>query len=616
MKALNAHLFHSIKSTPMSVAGGKNDLINPKIYLKILNYNLDQRKIKIYTVLAEISKVISTRLLSPDNMDFYAGGNRYALQLDADQILNFDHVQKIDVSSYKDTFYDPDWGFAFNQRDAELKLRESNFGLKFVNSILHYLSIYNQLNRFTLFGKMLINEVNKNVSLVTGTGLNGMIFASTLSPNPSYPPSQFIRNIYNLVGQGGLKEAEFDKRVDQLERAAARIEDSSIGTLEKRLFNPLFDSFFDEWGGNLYGFTGKYIDELNTFRVLCEHITLEIDAIADLIFESKKELSSPDASTSPDNPLFELLGVLCDVCVNHLTYLAHVVTNTYFGLNVKAEDDRLEVDDVKRRIINSVSSFLHNLHLNSGYSKDATPTASQAYDMIQTANYYGLFILSQFAEDTNTLVNGGQFSGLAGFVKSVIGSSPDKLLVAVQCYTLLIKIHPDSFNSMDLETLLSHLKNPQLSDSDYRSICQFLVACCDSPRLRKTVATQQTLNAIVSCKRFLDRPSFLQMSYYQGEQRDSEFCNWIWTLNVMIHAFGPLKENTGSVDAILSFVRAYMNRILSVLGFQFVNVDINQPNSRLVIDADIRSRNECFRSTAYVEELELTLTLIDLLINE
>lgn len=615
MRVLNAHLFDSTKSVKPQAGSGKVDAINPKIYLKIMNYNLEMKRLRIYSFLSDAFKVVSQRLLSAESLDYYGGASRFNPEFESEQLVKLDAVNKIDASSHKEAFYDPQWGFAINQRDAELKLRESNLGLKFTNTILHYLGIYNQLNRLTLFGKMLVTEVNKNVSLVTGTGLNGMLFASTLSANPSYSPSQFVRNLYKMLGENGLRSDDIHKRIDQLRSAAEGIEDSQISTLEKRLFNPLFDSKFDEWAGNLYGFSGKFSDKLNTFRVIVENLAPEIDNISDLIIESKKDLSVADASISPENPLFEILEMLSDIAINHLSYLAHIVTNMYFGIEAKTMEDSQELTDVVRRIINSVSGFLYNLHLNSVYTKDATQTATQAYKTILMANYFALFTLSQFSEDSYVSVPKAYYTGLNAFLKLVISESQEQLEVAVQCYTLLVKIQPDVFNATDLEVLLSHLKNAQLADGAYRAICGFLVTGLGLPKLKKQIATQQTLNVINSCSRFFDRPSFWQMTYYKGEQRDPEFCNWLWTLNVVIHAFGPLKEATGSLDPILAFVRTYLNRILSVLGFQMVNLDLGQTSTR-VLDGDVRTRNECFRSTAYVEELELTLTLLDLLFCE
>jgi hypothetical protein len=615
MRVLNAYLFDSTKSMNPQKVRGKEDAINPKIYLKIMNYNLDPRKLRVYSFLYELSKVISQRLLTSQNMENYGSGNQLALEMDSDQILNFESVIQTEINMHKESFYDPEWGYTFNQRDAELKLRENTLGLKYVNTILHYLCIYNQLNRLSIFGKMLISEVNKNLSLVTGTGLTGILFSSILCPNPSYPPSEFVANLYKILERNGLRNNETPKRIDQLERAAAGIEDSHISTLEKRLFNPLFDSNFEEWGGNMYNFQGKFIDELNTFRILCENITLEVDAITDLIIEIKKNLLTSDASVSPDNPLFEVLSMLCEVSINHLSYLGHIITNVYYGLSIKTNEDSQELDNIVKRVINSVSGFLHHLHLNCTYTKEATETASRAYETILLANYFGLFILSQFPEDSNVSFPKTHYNDLASFLRLVTSESELKLEMAVHCFTLLIKIQPDIFKSTDLESMLIHMKNPQLSGGAYRAICGYLIQGLDSSRLKKQFANQQTLNSIVSCRRFVDRQSFWQMNYYQGEQRDPEFCNWLWTLNVIVHAFEPLRETAGSLDSILAFVRTYLNRILSVLGFQFVTIDLAQPSPR-VIEGDIRSRNECFRSTAYIEELELTLTIVDLLLCE
>lgn len=618
MRVLNVHMFESGKSTGFTPVPGaeSSNGIPPTIYLKLMNYSLDQKKLKIYPFLAQVTNVVQTRLLTAEATDhYYNTDNQYSVYVEADQAVNFDQVKRINISDHKEDFYDEDWGYSFNLKDTELKLRESNMGFKYSNTVLHYLDIYNLLNRMNLYGKMLVFEINKNIAIVTSTGLSGALFSSTLNQNPTYTANVFTKNMFNMLVNHGLRTEDCDTRIEFMQKTAMTIESLNITSAEQRLFNPLYESKMEEWGGNLYSFANKYIDEINTFRLLSDNITTEIDAITGRIIDAKKELDSYNASTSNENPLYEVLDMLCQVSINHLTYLAHLMVNMFYGIQIKTSEDNQDMNDMIRKIVASMSGFLYNLHNNMNYLKDSTTTARSAFDQIQIASYFALFVLSQVSEEARVIMPINSLNGVTQFMRQVMRENESRLTLAVQSYSLIIKIKPDHFDIVDLDVLLNYMKQTNLESNCYASICQLLMICLDSPALKKSVATPMTLNSVVGCRRFLDRASFLQMNYYQGELKDSEFSNWLWTLNVIIHAFGPLRDNTGSVDSILAFVRVYMNRILSVLGFQFVSLS-GGANSQPIISDDLRSRNECFRSTAFVEELELTATLINLLFAE
>lgn len=618
MRVLNVHMFESGKTNKFTPVPGTetNSGIPSTIYLKLMNYSLDQKKLNIYPFLAQIFNIVQTRLLTAEATDhFYNTDNQYSVYVESDQAVNFDQVKSINIADYKEEFYDEEWGYSFNLKDTELKLRESNMGFKYSNTVLHYLDIYNLLNRMNLFGKMLVGETNKNIALITSTGLSGALFSGTLNQNPTYSASQFIKNTFGMLCSHGLRTEDCDKRVDQMHKTALTVDSLAAASSEQRLFNPLYESRLEEWGGNLYGFANKYIDEINTFRLLSDNITNEIDNITGRIMEAKKDMDAYNAGTSTENPLYEVLNMLCQVSINHLTYLAHLMVNVYFGIPIKSADDHQDMTEMIRKIVASASGFLYHLHLNLNYLKDSTSTAQAAFDQILISSYFALFILSQVAEEARVTMPVNSLVGVSQFIRQVMRDNEHRLTLATQSYSLIVKIKPDLFDLVDLDVLLNYMKQTNLNPHSYATICQLLVACMDSPALRKTVATPMTLNSVVGCRRFLERSSFLQMNYYQGELRDPEFSNWLWTLNVIIHSFGPLRDNSGAIDSILAFVKVYMNRILSVLGFQFVSLSSGS-NSEPIINDDLRSRNECFRSTAFVEELELTATLVNLLFTE
>jgi hypothetical protein len=613
MKVLNSHLFDLTRDDFASQAAfSSNNFISSKLYLKIMNYAVEAKRLRLFSFNAALLEMISNRLLAESDGPAVHGFD-YAGYFEKPLTIN-NQETKIDVSSYKESFYDPAWGYAFNQNDTEMKLRESSGNFKYTNTALQYLDLYNILNRICLFGKMLAVETGKNITLMTSTGIEGALLSSSLHVNPSFPPKIVIKNLYRMLPQHGLKAHDAERNIEQMVRFAGSLRDETVSEIEKKLFNPLHEGKLQEWAGNLYGYVGNFLDDLNTFRILADSLTNEIDNIKTLIAEVKKSMENLQSKTFQVNPLYEVLSLLCISASSHLKYLGHLMSNTFYGLPIKSDQDRRDLFETTTKIIASVSAYIYELHSGVQYQRDAPDSEKLAFENILLSTYYSLFILSHMAEDAGLGAGTHSLNGAIMFVREKIREESPYLPVAIQTFILLIKILPESLNGSDLTFLLQLINNPGNSSSTYNSICQLLVVAFDSPRIRKIVATAMTLNALVSSKRFIDRASFSQMMYYQGEIREEEFSCWLWTLNLVIHAFKPIKETMGSIDPILSFVKLYMNRILSVLGFQFASLagqsTFSTPNS------DARSRSECFRSTAYIEELDLTMQLMDLLFIE
>jgi hypothetical protein len=284
----------------------------------------------------------------------------------------------------------------------------------------------------------------------------------------------------------------------------------------------------------------------------------------------------------------------------------------FFGLENKSSEEDHEINQVKSGIVKGVSQLIFAL-----CSKDDNYSVSSY--MVQSLSlpiYYGLFVLSNFAEETQISYTSVEFGGLTKIIKESLKKqqeSQDSLSLWVQTYILLIKIFPSNFESEDLSILLRSLRDLSTDDNLYRSICQLLVVAFDRPKLKNIVANQKTLLPISETRRFLDSHTFAGYINYSNTQITQEFISWMWTLATVVHSFDSLKDSEHGVDSILKFVNTYKKRFLAVLNSQILDSSANQRNGRNGFIANI---NQDFKTMAYVEELELTLTIVSQLMTK
>jgi hypothetical protein len=308
----------------------------------------------------------------------------------------------------------------------------------------------------------------------------------------------------------------------------------------------------------------------------------------------------------------ELIQLIAEVSTHHLMALGHFLTNVFFGLENKSSEEDHEINQVKAGIVRGVSQLIFAL-----CSKD--DNYSVASCMVQSLIipiYYGLFVLSNFAEETQISHTAVEFGGVIKIIKESLRKqqeSQDSLSLCVQTYILVIKIFPNNFDPEDLSILLRSLKEPSTDHNLYRAICQLLVVAFDRPKLKNIVANQKTLLPLSETRRFLDSHTFTGFINYSHTQIAQEFISWMWTLATVVHSFDSLKDSEHGVDSILKFVNTYRKRILAVLNHQILDSTANQ---RQMKNGEAPNINQDFKTMAYVEELELTLTIVSQLMSQ
>ena len=606
MKVLNIELMDHGHDTASEASRG----INPKLFLRIINYCLVNSKLQVYSFLDGIKKTIQFKLLPRNDATGFTTG----FTSDKEHDIAFIEKPQIKPEDYSDCFYDEDWGFYFNEQDTQLKLRESSVSFEFPGTILTYLSIYNHLNRVNLFNQMLILETNKNLSVVTSNGLNGGILSSKLHLNPSYNTLTFTRNLYKTLIDSGLTPPNTETRLHGFISAAHSIDALDIGDQEKKLYNPLFENKQSEILTDVYLQSFKFADNFVSFKAICEGIIEEIKNVASLVKESKKQFGYGVREPSGEIALYELISFICMVSQNHLVSIGHVLTNLMHGLELLPSEEQ-ERNDLFRKVAETIASFLTSLNENNTLTSEMSARVRLHYDRILLTNYYGLFVLSQFSDQTANLIYRQEFRFIIRFLKDLLRKDRSRTVICVQTYTLLVKIHPEILEESEVEVLADLLLDTNLDESAFKSICQFLVVCLGHNKLSQLAASPKVISALSSTKRFLSNPHFIQFVYYQGEVLDPEFSLWLWTLAVAIHSYEPLKKNNG-LDSLLGLLKTYQARILSILSLEMVSLSADLGDNSHAYYDDRRSRNEAFRSTAYIQELELTVTFVSLLFAE
>jgi hypothetical protein len=606
MKVLNGELLDKNRVE----SSNESNSIPPNIFLKLLNYTTDQKRLKIYPFLELLENNVKNVMLNPDSPD-QVSLSQIGIWREAELPVQFLEIPALDPTQLKDWFYDDTWGYQYDERDIETKIRENNHGFEYVNSTLYYLNLYNQLNRLALYGRVLASEVNKNLSFVIGNGFNGQIFSTSLHQNPMYPTQSFLRNLTRMLIESDPQRAPNFEWSEELVKAAQGLED--ISSTEQRLYGPLGDVKHEEWLGSLYGYNGKFADEFNVFRALVDNCIDELNQLSDLAKELKKDYNISRQEILPGSALWYLLGQVSEVALNHLAALGHLITNMYFGLQLKSSNERDELIEISRRIVQTVGYFLSALHGQNGLGTDtaATSQTMKIRDNILLATHYCLFILSQFPAELPTLNAQFSLAGAAKMLQHTLRVIPERSFVAIQSFALLIKIREEFVAESDIEDMLRLLQDINVDDNTYRSICQLLIVAVDTPQMLKRLSAAKILSAISSTKRFIGRESFNQFIYYQGEQKDNEFCSWLWTLALAHHTYEAFKKINGANDALISFIKTYIVRIISVLGFQLAAIGRTYINWE-----DEKLRSESFKTTAYLEELELTLAIVSSLFTE
>ena len=618
MKILNMDLFDNEKNkqaAPSSHAADSINSINSKVYLKIINYCLDQTKLHITDFLTEAKAMIENSLLGLNAQD-----RSQTLDLglinDSENKICFKEPSLPAARDYRDPFFEEDWGNHFNEMDTLSKVRESNLEFSQGTTLLNYIHVYNLLNKTTIFMQMAVSEANKNLCFVTSNGLNGMILSTTLHQNPSYPTSQFAYNLFQMLVRNGLGTGKHEEKKELIEQLAATSNESTISSQEKKFFNPLYETKSEEWLGELYlPNQAKFADNAQNFQSLCEEILKHVSQMEDLLKETRPQSwGSYDHAT--DALHLELTGTICSVSVNHLASLAHVITNLYYGLRAEAHSTE-GMAALVRSLTQGVCSFLASLNRNSPLKTEPTAKNRGHLSDILLCNYLGLFILSQFPKEAGAVIQLTErdFQVLTRSLKDLLKKEKSHVVMVVESFALLCRISPSKLDEGDLDVILDLLQDKALDPSAFKSICHFLIVCLGSPKTSGVVVNSKAISSLSNCKRFLQNPNFYQFTYYSDGCLDTEVSLWFWALSVVLHAYDATKEFVKTLDSILGFVKTYQNRILSVLSFEIVGLaQVYAENE--AYSEDRRPRNESFRSAAFIQELDLVSSLACLLFAE
>lgn len=606
MKVLNGELLDhrnlekvNTSTTSTSSAGTG---VNPTIFLELVKYLLDFKKLRLYNIIALVDSTLKNKLLLNEDDDL-------SLQSDQNKI-QFKREERWDPQNYKDAFFDESWGNTYDDYQVTVAIRELKHSVPYSNTTLHYISLYNQLYKLQLYHQMSVQEVNSNLSIVTGNGLNGMMFSTTLHPNPSYNPSMAVANLVKMMNRNNQVPEVFSFGCVDLIDTAKRMREQDIGPSERKLFNPLFEYRHQEWLGNMYGISDQNYSEAGAFCNLCEKITGEIRQLAHLVLDARKEFNT---ELETHDSVSILVNMVCTVAFNHLTSLAHLIVNSYFEVadSLHNAEDMSEFQSIIPNTIRIITKFIGAINTRSSWDTEDT----QGTDAIVQANYYSLFILSQFDQEVVGHSTGHDFKQLATSLSQKFRLEGPSQDILIQSYLLLVKIQPGFFNAADADLLAGLLLQESISPDIYKVVCMFLIECFDSTALKQNLSSIRLLNILCSNRRFLDNMAFDNFIYYEGEVLSPELSLWLWTLATVVHCFEAFKRTSvGALDALVGFVKLYQSRFLSIIGFQFTT--LNGQAQNLAGAHSEKVRNECFRSTAYLQELELVLSLLSVLFSE
>jgi hypothetical protein len=282
MKVLHAEIIENGKKSRGVSTASKQDCSTAdacRLFMALINYYLDKNYIQL-TNLQELIEMYIADLLRPKTLESTSATGFLTTQ---EETIKFLKRSSDKATSYSEPYYEPHSGSYFNEEDALAKLKESKLVFEFSNNIVNYMCLYNLVHRLKFFGNKMAVETNKNLSLISSFGLQGVPFSSTMHPNSSYNVEIFTKNLLRQTMESNLSSEAMGLKFTEMCKGAYNFDANSIDAQERGFLNPYSDFRNEDWIGNLYGYKFKFTDEFKCLNAICIQIVEEIDHLSDLI---------------------------------------------------------------------------------------------------------------------------------------------------------------------------------------------------------------------------------------------------------------------------------------------------------------------------------------------
>lgn len=147
--------------------------------------------------------------------------------------------------------------------------------------------------------------------------------------------------------------------------------------------------------------------------------------------------------------------------------------------------------------------------------------------------------------------------------------------------------------------IIEKLADEKCSELECLSILKYLVSFCKTPAAGKYIISLRLFPCLLQNKNF---SKFV--SEYEGRRRNSGHVLWCWVLNLMNQLIEVLANDQIAVSQILSFISQYNERLTAIFEFNFVK---DGKSGQIITQKQF--------SLAYLEELELALTILSKLVD-
>lgn len=147
--------------------------------------------------------------------------------------------------------------------------------------------------------------------------------------------------------------------------------------------------------------------------------------------------------------------------------------------------------------------------------------------------------------------------------------------------------------------IIEKLADEKCSELECLSILKYLVSFCKTPAASKYLISLRLFPNLLQNKNFVQF-----VPEYEGRRRSSGHVLWCWVLTLMNQIIEVLGNDQISVSQILAFLSQFNERLTNIFEFNFVK---DGKNGQVLAQKQF--------SLAYLEELELALTLLNKLVD-
>lgn len=321
------------------------------------------------------------------------------------------------------------------------------------------------------------------------------------------------------------------------------------------------------------------------------------------MYESfQEEIKQQDFSLIP----YKILKNVVSIANIHFRTLSFLITNLYY---LKKSD---YVDHAKKIYVTLID-FLAVLNPFFSYLERCKHSAGEDLSEFFFCLFSASSCITHFKDIVGNL-GGARFASLQWIVsfleKYTLKGKKDQphFGIAMYCLLMFVDIRPSLLSKEYIERYIRMLGADDLAEDEYIAICQFLIACFDCPERRKKITETNILDALLNLSRFANE-SFSEIIFYERDKRNPKQISWCWTLQLAIVAFKALLNVSLKFNYMMEFLQRHQTRLCSVLCFKQYGVRSEQPSRG---DSREISQGLSFRTGAYLEELELTLTLLNI----